>query len=121
MSAPVLAAVALLGGAGAVLRLLLDGWVSRRTAARLPLGTLVVNLSGALALGIATGAALSGNAERLLGTGLIGAYTTFSTWMFESHRLVEDGADHVAVANLAGSLAGGLVLAWAGTRIGRAL
>ena len=43
-----------------------------------------MNLSGAFVLGVLTGAALSGDALRLLGTGLIGAYTTFSTWALES-------------------------------------
>jgi len=121
VSLPVLAGVAVLGGSGAVLRLLLDGWVSARTRSRLPLGTLAVNLSGACVLGILSGAALSGSALRLFGTGLIGAYTTFSTWMFESHRLAEDGGAAPAAVNLVLSLLAGVLLAWAGTRIGGGL
>ena len=72
--------------------------VSASTGGRFPLGTLIVNLSGALVLGIIVGLALHGNAYLLAGTAVIGSYTTFSTWMFESHRLAEDGADAAAGA-----------------------
>ncbi len=65
--------------------------VSSATGARFPLGTLVVNISGALVLGLLVGLALSANAYLLAGTAVIGSYTTFSTWMLESHRLAEDG------------------------------
>ena len=81
-----LAGIALLGGLGAVARLLLDGAVSAHAGRAFPWGTLAVNLSGAFALGAVTGAALGDDATRLLGTGLLGAYTTFSTWMLEAHR-----------------------------------
>ena len=57
-----------------------------------------MNLSGAFVLGLLTGAALSGDALRLLGTGLLGAYTTFSTWALESHRAAEDGRSRTALA-----------------------
>jgi CrcB protein len=51
----------------------------------------------------------------------VGAYTTFSTWMFESHRLAEEGRARPAVANLLVSLALGVLVAWAGRSIGSAL
>jgi CrcB protein len=121
MTAAVLLGVALLGGAGAVARFLLDGAVSSRAGRGFPWGTLAVNLSGAFLLGLVVGAALSGDALRLLGTGLLGAYTTFSTWAFEAHRLAEDGRMRGAVANLAVSLVLGLACAWAGRRLGMAL
>ena len=121
MSAPVLLAVALLGGLGAVGRFLLDGAVSSRAGRGFPWGTLAVNLSGAFALGVLVGAALSADGVRLLGTGLVGGYTTFSTWALESHRQAEDGRGRGALLNLAISLFLGLGCAWAGRRLGMAL
>src|SRR5258707_312227 len=73
-----------------------------------PWATFVVNLSGALVLGLVTGAALHGAALRLTATGLLGSYTTFSTWMFETHRLGEDGELGLAVLNVALSLIAGV-------------
>jgi CrcB protein len=93
--------LALAGGLGAVARFLVDGFVSARTRRALPLGTLAVNLTGAFALGV-----LSGNF--VIGTGFVGAYTTFSTWMFETQRLTEDGRWAAALGNAFGSLALGL-------------
>jgi fluoride exporter len=121
MSATVLLAVGALGGLGAVGRFLLDGAVSARTAGRLPAGTLAVNLSGAFVLGLFAGAALHGDASRILGTGLIGGYTTFSTWALESHRLGEDGEVRLGALNVAVSLVLGLVAAWVGRALGGAL
>jgi CrcB protein len=109
--------VAVAGGAGAVGRLLLDGAVSDRAGRGLPLGTLAVNLSGAFLLGLLVGLAPGGDTAEVVGTGLLGGYTTFSTWMFETHRLAEDGRGAAAAANLAGSL----VLGLAGAALGRAL
>ena len=79
--------VGLLGGLGAVARFLLDGAVTRRTASPVPLGTLAVNLSGALLLGVLAGTTLDHDAELLLGAALLGSYTTFSTWMLETVEL----------------------------------
>ena len=109
--------VAVAGGVGAVARLLLDGVVSDRAGRGLPLGTLVVNLSGAFLLGLLVGLAPGGDALEVAGTGLLGGYTTFSTWMFESHRLAEDGRGRWALANLVGAL----VLGLAAVALGRAL
>ncbi len=113
--------VALAGGAGACARLLIDAAVSVRTRGVLPLGTLAVNLSGALLLGLLVGLAPGGDVRDVAGTGLLGGYTTFSTWMFESHRLAEDGRGAAALGNLAGSLALGLAGAAAGRALGGAL
>jgi CrcB protein len=121
VSAPVLVAVGLVGGLGAIARFLLDGAVGRRLGRELPFGTLAVNLTGAFVLGLLSTAALSGTAYRIAGTGFIGAYTTFSTWMLESHRLAEDGRFRAAALNVAGSLAAGLAVAWLGRRLGTAL
>jgi len=84
-------AVALLGGGAALARFLLDAAVSERAAGTFPAGTLVVNLSGAVGLGILAGAALHGSALTIVAGGGLGSYTTFSTWMLESQRLGEAG------------------------------
>jgi CrcB protein len=121
VSALTLAGIAVIGGFGALARLLLDGSVSARVGRGFPWGTLVVNLSGAFALGVLAGAAVSGDALRLAGTGFLGAYTTFSTWMLETHRLAEDGRGRPALLNVGVSLAAGLLCAWLGRELGMAL
>ena len=109
--------VGVLGGAGALARFAVDGTVSDRAGGRFPLGTLVVNLSGAVLLGLLTGLALRGDAFLLAGSGLLGSYTTFSTWLFETHRLAEDGQRALVAANVVLSL----VLGVAAAALGRAL
>jgi CrcB protein len=101
--------VALLGGFGACARFLVDRAVAVRA---FPLGTLAVNLSGAFLLGLLSD--VTGDAYLLAGTATLGAYTTFSTWMFESQRATEEGRPRVAIANLAISLVLGLAAAWLG-------
>jgi CrcB protein len=118
MSAGTWILAGLLGGAGAVLRFLIDGAVSRRLARNFPYGTLVVNLSGAFGLGLIVGLALHGQAAVLAGAATIGAYTTFSTWMLETHRLAEDGELVAAAANALVSLALGLGAAELGRLLG---
>jgi CrcB protein len=106
------------GGVGAVLRFLVDGAVTRRWGGGLPVGTLLVNLTGAFVLGLLDGLVLPAHEALVVGTGLVGAYTTFSTWMFETQRLVEERQLLRAWANLALSVALGLAVAalglWAG-------
>ncbi|MDQ2707193.1 MAG: fluoride efflux transporter CrcB [Actinomycetota bacterium] len=113
--------VALSGGVGVVLRFLVDGRVSERTGRAFPYGTLVVNLSGAVLLGLITGLALNPQAALVVGTGAVGAYTTFSTWMFETQRLGEDRQLTRLAANLAVSLVAGLAAAAAGEALGGVL
>jgi CrcB protein len=118
MSLGVWCLAAVLGGCGATARFLIDIAVSQRLRRDFPFGTLVVNLSGAVALGITVGAALRGTQSVLIGAATIGAYTTFSTWMFETHRLAEDGEFGHAAANALVSLGAGLLAAAAGRAIG---
>jgi fluoride exporter len=115
------AGIGLLGGAGAIARFLLDGVVSERLGGAFPTGTLVVNVSGSFLLGVLVGAAVSGDASRLLATGALGGFTTFSTWMFESHRLAEGGELRGAAANIVASLVLGLLAVWLGRELGMAL
>jgi fluoride exporter len=110
-------AVGVAGGAGALARFALDAVVGERLGSGFPWGTLAVNLSGAFALGVIAGAAVHGHAVTIVGTGLLGSYTTFSTWMLESQRLGEDGQPWLLVANLALTLAAGL----GAVALGRAL
>lgn len=114
MSLGLLLGIGLAGGAGAIARFLVDGAVATRAFTEFPLGTFVVNLSGAFALGVIAGAALDDDAYRLLATGLLGGYTTFSTWMFESQRLGEDGELGLGALNLVAPLALGVIAVWAG-------
>ncbi len=121
MSLAVLLGIGLLGGAGAIGRFLLDGAISVGAGRDLPWGTLAVNVSGAFALGVLAAAAVGGDARRLAATGLLGAYTTFSTWALETQRLGEDGRARLGVANLAVSLVLGVAAARAGRELGLAL
>jgi fluoride exporter len=120
MSAVAWVAVGLAGGCGAVARALLTHFVNVRAGRAFPYGTLAVNLSGALVLGVIAGSGLSGDALRIVGIGLVGAYTTFSTWMFETHHANATGHRGRAVANIAVSLAAGLLAVWLGRAVGRA-
>lgn len=113
-----LIAVGLSGGLGALARLLLDGAVSTTVTGEFPAGTFAVNVSGALLLGLLVGASLEGDALAIAATGVLGSYTTFSTWMLESQRLGEDGEFRVMALNLALSLAAGMVAVWAGRELG---
>jgi fluoride exporter len=118
MTAAVLVGVGLVGGVGAIGRFALDAAVGARLGREFPFGTLVVNLSGAFGLGLLVGAVVSPDEYRLVGTGLVGGFTTFSTWALESHRLGEDGELHRAAVNFALSLLLGVTAAWAGRCVG---
>jgi CrcB protein len=111
-------AVVAVGGAGAISRFLVDGSLSGRAGSEFPFGTLAINVSGSLILGLLTGLHVTGDALLIEGTATIGSYTTFSTWMFETHRLAEDGELVLAIANLAVSLLLGFGAALLGRTIG---
>lgn len=121
MSAAAWIGVAVFGGLGALARFLVDGAIASRAGRDLPLGTLVVNASGALALGLLAGLALDGQALLLAGPATLGSYTTFSTWMFETQRLAEEGESEVALANVLVSLGAGFAAVVLGHAIGAAL
>lgn len=121
MSPITVLAVGLIGGVGAIARFLIDGSVASRVSTTFPIGTFVVNMLGSFGLGLLAGFTSDQQAMHLLATGLLGSFTTFSTWMLESERLGEDGEGSAAVLNIALSLAGGISLAWIGTKLGGAL
>jgi CrcB protein len=117
-------AVAVGGAFGAVARFAIDGWVSERTGGLFPWGTLVINLSGAFLLGLLATLAidrsvLSPDIRPIAMIGFLGAYTTFSTWMLDCWRLLQEGAWALAAANLIGSVLLGLVAVGAGIALGR--
>ena len=118
MTIAVWAGVVLLGGVGAVLRFLIDRTVARRMAQPFPYGTLVVNLSGAVLLGLFSGLALSQHVALLAGTAFVGSYTTFSTWMLETQRLTEERQYSKAALNVVVSLVLGVAAAELGRLIG---
>jgi len=103
-----------IGGLGAVSRFMVDRAVSRRTKGVFPLGTLVVNISGAVLLGFLSGLVLRHEVAMLAGTAFLGAYTTFSTWMLETQRLTEERRIWPAAANIVVSVILGLAAAAAG-------
>jgi CrcB protein len=107
-------ALAVLGGTGAVLRYAIDTWLEGRNPTSFPVGTFAINVSGSFVLGVLTGAHVTDEVLFVAGTGLVGSFTTFSTWMFETQRLAETGKRAVAGLNVAGTLAAGLVVAGAG-------
>jgi fluoride exporter len=121
VSAVVVLAVGVVGGVGAIARFALDGAVADRLGRAFPYGTLAVNLLGSFALGVLVGGGLATDAYRVAGTGLIGAFTTFSTWALESHRLGENGRLRLGALNFAVSLVLGVAVAWAGRELGGAL
>ncbi|KND26934.1 MULTISPECIES: fluoride efflux transporter CrcB [Streptomyces] len=113
------------GMIGAPLRYLTDRAVQARHATAFPWGTFAVNVIGSLVLGTLTGAVAAGAADShlrlLLGTGLCGALTTYSTFSYETLRLAQDGARPLAVANVIASVTAGLGAVYVGLAVARAL
>jgi fluoride exporter len=121
MSVAIWLAVAVIGGTGSTLRFLVDRAVARRAGAGLPLGTLAVNVSGAVVLGFVTGLTLSSQQALLAGTALVGSYTTFSTWMLETQRLAEERQVLAGVGNVVVSVVLGVAAAALGRMVGAGL
>lgn len=110
---------------GAPLRYLTDRAVQTKHDSVFPWGTFAVNVVGCAILGLLAGAATEGasssHLQLLLGTGLCGALTTYSTFSYETLRLAEEGAGFYAVANVVGSVAAGLGAAFTGTALAEAI
>ena len=121
MSAALWAGVDVFGGLGAVARLLMEHGVRRQLTMAFPVGTITVNVTGAFLLGVVSGIGLSHIGAVLIGTGFLGAYTTFSGWMLETRSLRQDRRMRAAAANIAVSVVLGLLAAWAGQRLGLVL
>lgn len=115
--------VAAAGGAGALCRYLLDGAVQQRWRGPFPVGTFVVNVSGALVLGLIAGVAGSRPelawAKAVLGMGFAGGFTTFSTLMFETAALLRERAYRYAFGNLLANVLGSVVAVGIGLGVAR--
>jgi CrcB protein len=114
------------GGTGAALRYAVGLWVDARTGPGFPWGTFAVNISGCFAIGVLATLAdehawISPTARLLLVPGLVGGFTTLSTFGMETWQLVEDGRGMLAVANAAASLAAGVAAVIAGVQLTRQL
>ncbi len=90
---------------GAPTRFFTDRLIQQRVASVFPWGTLAVNGIASFVLGILVGAGVSGNAAALVGTGFCGALSTYSTFSYETHRLIQDRSYLVALLNVGASLA----------------
>lgn len=114
-------AVAVGGAVGAPARFLLDGAVAARARGPFPWGTLAVNVLGSLLLGIVTGLTLhhglGSTGRAAFGLGFCGGFTTFSTFSYETARLVEEGVPGLAARNVAANV----VLALAAAALGLAV
>jgi fluoride exporter len=113
------------GMLGAPARYLADRVIQARHDSVFPWGTFAVNVAGSAVLGFLLGArahlGLPSAAFALLGTGFCGGLTTFSTFGYETLRLLEDGAIGEAGLNVLGSLAVAVLVAWLGFRLAVAL
>ncbi len=112
-------------GVGAPVRYLSDRAIQSRHDTVFPWGTFTVNVSACLVLGVVTGAVVAGAAPHslqiLLGTGLCGALSTYSTFSYESMRLAEQGSRFFATANIVVSVGAGLGAAFLGATIAQAV
>lgn len=119
-----LVAVMLAGAAGAAARYGVDGLVSSRTGGQFPWGTFAVNVSGCLVIGFLSTVlterfTVDPSLRMGLTVGFVGAYTTFSTWVFESAQLAQTGSLMIAALNVAGSVIAGWAAVLAGGALGR--
>ena len=123
---PTVVLIGVAGSLGALSRYWVEGIVSRRFPGVFPLGTFVVNVSGAFALGLlftlmTERFMISPQLRTATTIGFLGAYTTFSTLSFETLRLIQDGAYLAAVANGLGTMVIGLGAVYLGIVLGRAI
>jgi len=118
------AAVAAGGAVGSVLRYAISQWTISRFGPAVPWHTLAINVSGAFALGLLMAFVQSRGQSAepwrlLLGVGLLGGYTTFSTFAFESLELLTQQSAPTALAYALGSVVAGVLAAWLGLTLGR--
>jgi len=115
--------VAIGGALGSVARYALSTFVLRATGTLFPLGTFVVNAVGCLVFGLIIGAAdqrftLTPQARAFVLAGVLGGFTTFSSYVFESAGLIRDGQTGAAIVNVAGQVVAGLAAFWIGAALG---
>ena len=118
--------IALGGAAGAIARYQIAAMIQARAALGFPWGTFVVNMTGCFLMGLAMvlltdRLVANPNWRFLIPIGFIGAYTTFSTFEFETFRAVTEGGWLIGAANVVGSVVAGYAALWIGVSLGRAL
>ncbi|MFD1714432.1 fluoride efflux transporter CrcB [Amnibacterium flavum] len=122
MTLLLLVATAAAGGVGAAFRLFLDGVIRGRTRPGFPLGTVVINISGSLAIGLVAGLVAGGvlptEVSLVVATGFLGGYTTFSTASYETVRLVQARRLGAAALNAVGTVVVSTAAAAAGIAVG---
>lgn len=115
------AGICLAGGAGSVLRCVVDALVKSWRVTTLPIATIGINLTGSFALGLLTGLAahhaVSHEALLVVGTGFLGGYTTFSTASWETLQLLRERHWATAAVQFLGQVVAAVALAWAGLLI----
>ena len=125
MSAAVVVMLALAGGLGAGARFVLDGAIRARGRTTLPVGTMLINVSGSLVLGLLAGLVLANRlpaeVQTVAGTGFLGGYTTFSTASVETVRLIQSGRPGTGLLNALGTMVLALAAAAGGLAVGLAL
>ncbi|MFY9268498.1 MAG: fluoride efflux transporter CrcB [Candidatus Manganitrophaceae bacterium] len=109
---------------GAITRYLVDGWIGRRMGGLFPYGTFVINVSGSFVLGlfattITERFIIHPHWRLLIAIGFVGAYTTFSTFEYETHKLIEEGSFALALLNLLLSVSAGLIAVRLGILLAR--
>ena len=112
------------GALGALGRFFIGGWAQGRTESDFPVGTLAINVVGCLVFGFLyawCGPTLSAPMRGLIFTGILGGFTTFSTFGFETVDLLNRNMTGMAVAYVTASIIGGLLAAWLGVITGNAL
>lgn len=109
--------VAIGGGAGSLVRYSLGKVISEKSSMNFPIGTFIINITGAILLGVVSSIPVSSNMMLLLADGFLGAYTTFSTFMYEGFNLFQEREKINAFIYILGSLILGTVGFELGTKI----
>ncbi|TDT85986.1 camphor resistance protein CrcB [Arthrobacter sp. AG258] len=114
--------VGVAGGLGAATRFVVDGLVRSRARTALPVGTIIINVTGSFLLGLLAGAVIVHAApvelQAIVGTGFLGGYTTFSTASFETVRLIQSRRTGLALLNGIGTAVAAVAAAAAGLALG---
>lgn len=118
--------MALGGGIGSVTRYAVSLWAAARLGTSFPYGTLIANVAGCFIIGlfmtIVTERFIANPYWRLLiTTGFLGGFTTFSSYSYETFKLLEDTGADAAFYNLAANLVVGLLATWLGIKVVRML